>query len=191
MGTVAYVKTPVTPTQMKAALQAALPGWSDQALAVLGAQWSLETGALGSFKSGWTSSQFNYNPAGVTGSYKGASVTPPGMKLTFRAYPDVATGIADWLRLLKSVYPGSLQAASVGDLAGFTRAIGPAKYCGCDAASYTTGLQTRYAWWLKVTPKGPVSLASTAKRSMLVPGLALAAVFGAWWLVLGEGHARL
>lgn len=159
-GTVAYVKTTVTPAQMKAALQAALPTWSDQALAVLGAMWSLETGAMGSsFGPWWTSSQFNYNPAGVTGSYQGMSVTPPGMTLTFRAYPDIASGVADWLALLHKGYPGSLEAATQGDLAGFTRAIGPAKYCGCDAASYTTGLQTRYTWWLKATPTGPIQQA--------------------------------
>ena len=168
MGTVAYVKTPVTPTQMKAALQQVFPSWSDKALAILGAQWSLETGAMGSFASGWTSSQFNYNPAGITGSYHGASVTPPGMSLTFRSYPDVLSGVVDWVNVLEQGYPGALQAAAVGNLAGYMTDAQMSRYCGgCNVSAYRAALQTRQAWFLKMTPPGPAALNPPSTSGLL------------------------
>ena len=90
MGSVGYVQTVVSATQMKAALQQVFPTWGDRALACLGAMWHLETGG--------GAGEFNYNPSGITGSYKGMSVTPPHMSLTFRAYPSILDGVVDWIR---------------------------------------------------------------------------------------------
>jgi hypothetical protein len=187
MASVPYQKTPVTPTQMKAALQQVFPTWSDRALAVPGAMWHLETGG--------GTSEFNWNPAGVTGSYNGMSVTPPHMTLTFRAYPDIVSGAIDWLNVLKYGYPGSLQAASIGDLAGFTMAVGPAKYCGCDAAAYTAGLKARYQQWLASTPPGPVALqilpnAVPRDWTQIAAVGALGVAGLAWWYLLAPKSDR-
>jgi hypothetical protein len=180
MGTVSYEKTVVSPTVQKAALLQVFPSWSDEAIACLGAMWHLETGG--------GASEFNYNPAGVTGSYKGMSVTPPGMSLTFRAYPSVLDGVIDWVGVLGSGgYPDALQAAANGDINGFARAVCVSathcKYSDGTTSSYVKGLQSRYQTWLATTPVGFVALqlGPVAVPKKVVAVGAVAALIAAGW----------
>jgi hypothetical protein len=170
-GVAAYVKTPVSIAEMRGALQAALPGWPEIAIAVLGAQWAVETDA--------GQQEFNFNPAGVTGSYEGQSVTPPSMSLVFRSYPDLGAGVLDWLHLLQSGYPTAFAAAAKGDIAGFAAATG-AKYCGCDPAKYAAALQSRFSQWLRTHG---IVMPST-QESIALGVVAVAAAGGLWWWLL-------
>lgn len=180
MGTVQYEPTPTTPTVMKAVLLQVFPSWSDEAIACLGAMWHLETGG--------GASEFNNNPAGVTGSYKGMSVTPPGMSLTFRAYPTLLEGAVDWIGVLGSGgYPGALQAAANADINGFGNAVcvssTSCKYSGGSTASYVAGLKARYSVWLANTPAGfvAIQLGPLAVPRTAVAAGALAALVAAGW----------
>lgn len=176
MGAVPYQKTPVSPTQMKAALVQVFPSWGDNALAVLGAMWHLETGG--------GASEFNYNPAGVSAyGYSGNSVTPPHMTIPFRAYPDIVSGVVDWTNVLGHGYPGAMQAAANADLASFTNAVcgnNPTicKYCACSTSAYSLGLKGRYAQWLASTPAGPVALQVSADVAQVTRKMSPAVVIG-------------
>jgi hypothetical protein len=167
----AYVRTPISIAEMRGALKAALPTWPELSLAVLGAMWAVETDA--------GKSEFNYNPAGVTGNYQGQSVTPPGMSLVFRSYPDLEAGVVDWLNVLHAGYPQAFAAAAAGDIAGFAANTG-ARYCGCDPAKYAASLQARFVKWLHthglVMPSG--------KQYATIGVVALLAAGGLWWWLL-------
>lgn len=81
---------------------------------------------------GWTRMPC-WNPAGIKGSYKGAyfeAMTTEGagakarrVLQRFRAYPDLPSGMADWLDVLKRGYPLALKGAAEGDIEAFTNGL--------------------------------------------------------------------
>ena len=112
---------------------------SSEAIAILTAQWSHETGQ--------GRSMFNFNFGGIKGTspeglatsyrtHEGWGATRRRIVDNFRAYTNAAEGAQDYIGLLQRRYPAALDAARRGDPAGFVHAL--------KAKGYFTGNEQAY-----------------------------------------------
>lgn len=138
------VRTQLSPGEAKTALEGA---WkrvfgeapSEQASAILTAQWAHETARGGSM--------YNFNFGGIKGTgpsgfsvvqrtREGYGDTERTIRDRFRAYTSAEEGAVDYVQLLNKRYPQALQAAREGDPEGFVRAL--------KARGYFTGEESAY-----------------------------------------------
>lgn len=143
-------RTPLTGTQARDAIREAWVGRygeepSEQTLAVLTAQWALETGR--------GASMMNYNfggikgtgPSGLTTEYgtrEGYGATETRIRARFRAYNNAAEGAGDYLSLLDRRYPNALAAARTGDASGFVHELKRGGYFTGNEEAYTRSVRT-------------------------------------------------
>lgn len=154
---VAATRTRLSVAEAGAALESA---WSArfgapppaEAVAILTAQWSHETGG--------GSSMFNYNFGGIKGT------GPSGLHVTqrtregygahevtirdrFRAYQTAHEGAVDYVSLLERKYPKALGAAEQGDPARFVEELHSGGYFTGDKSAYTRSVSTKAAALLR------------------------------------------
>jgi hypothetical protein len=144
-GVVQAVRTPVTSEQASSLIGDALEHVtgekpSPETVAILTAQWAHETGN--------GASMFNYNFAGIKGTgpsglsvvqrtREGFGASERTISDNFRAYRTAEEGAHDYVSLMKSRFPGALEAARQGDPAGTVRALKQAGYFTGDENAYT------------------------------------------------------
>lgn len=118
---------------------------SDEALALLWAQWALETG-----RGRW---MVDFNFAGVKGTApRGGSAvwwTSEGtdddarrVRSRFRAYRSAEEGARDYVRMLKRRYPAAIRAARRGDAHGFVHALARRGYFTSEPDAYCHALSS-------------------------------------------------
>lgn len=154
---VAATRTRLSAAEAGAALESA---WSAQfgappraeAVAILTAQWSHETGG--------GSSMFNYNFGGIKGT------GPSGLHVTqrtregygahevtirdrFRAYQTAHEGAVDYVSLLERKYPKALEAAQEGDPARFVEELHAGGYFTGEKGAYVRSVSTKAAALLR------------------------------------------
>jgi hypothetical protein len=169
-GVVQAVRTPVTAEQASALIGDALEHVTGEkpkpeTVAILTAQWAHETGH--------GASMFNYNFAGIKGTgpsglsvaqrtREGYGASERTITDNFRAYRTAEEGARDYVSLLKSRFPGALEAAQNGDPAATVHALKQAGYFTGDEVAYTRSV-TQIARQV-----GPASLefASTSTDSL-------------------------
>lgn len=150
---VAWSKRP-TPMQPEEAAQHLSDAWEkvlgkpppDEALALLWAQWALETG-----RGRW---MVDFNFAGVKGKApRGGSAvwwTSEGsdddarrvrrVRSRFRAYRSAEEGARDYVGMLKRRYPEAIRAARRGDAQGFVHALAKRGYFTSEPDAYCRAL---------------------------------------------------
>ncbi len=117
----------------------------DKALALLWAQWALETG-----RGRW---MVDFNFAGVKGTApRGGSAvwwTSEGpdddarrVRSRFRAYRSAEEGARDYVRMLKRRYPLAIRAARRGDAKGFVQALARRGYFTSEPDAYCRALSS-------------------------------------------------
>jgi len=143
-------KTPTSVADLKGALERAhrkLFGHapSAQALDVLGAQVSVETGS--------GTSMYNYNFGGIKGAGPTGKTAVARTKEVidgktieirdgFRAYDSLDEGAADYLALLRDRFGPALDAARRGDFDGFASKLKKAGYYTADEGDYARALRS-------------------------------------------------
>jgi hypothetical protein len=145
-------RTPVTAHQLFDALAVAWPGAvggtpSKASLLTLLAQSAFETGNwsamrnnnIGNFKA--TSGQ-DFFTITCNEVVNGQVVSGP---CSFRAYPDLASGAADYLRHLAGRFQGAWRAVLAGDPAAFSHALKQEGYYTGDEGTYTAGVEAKFA----------------------------------------------
>jgi hypothetical protein len=144
-GLVAPVHTPVTTAQASSLIADALEHVTGEkprpeTVAILTAQWAHETGR--------GASMFNYNFAGIKGTgpsgltvaqrtREGYGANERTITDNFRAYRTAEEGARDYVSLLKSRFPGALEAAQQGDPGATVHALKQAGYFTGDEVAYT------------------------------------------------------
>lgn len=115
----------------------------DEALAVLWAQWALETG-----RGRW---MVDFNFAGVKGkapqggsavwwTSEGSDADSRRVRSRFRAYRSAEEGARDYVRMLKRRYPAAIRAARRGDAKGFVHALAKRGYFTSEVDAYSRAL---------------------------------------------------
>lgn len=149
---VAWSKRP-TPMQPEEAAQHLSDAWesvlgkppSDEALALLWAQWALETG-----RGRW---MVDFNFAGVKGkaprggsavwwTSEGSDDDARRVRSRFRAYRSAEEGARDYIRMLKRRYPDAIQAARRGDAQRFVHALARRGYFTSEPDAYCRALSS-------------------------------------------------
>lgn len=144
VGEVAASRTPLTGSQAASALRSAFRARyghepSDKTVAILGAQWSLETGG--------GRSMMNYNFGGIKGASPSGQSTRYGtvegsgageqhIVDRFRAYGSAAEGASDYLQVLEKRFPSAFGMARAGDAKAFVHEL--------KRAGYFTGSEEQY-----------------------------------------------
>ncbi len=147
-----WAKRP-TPMRPEEAAQHLADAWEsvlhqsapDAALALLWAQWALETG-----RGRW---MVDFNFAGVKGTApRGGSAvwwTSEGsdddarrVRSRFRAYRSAEEGARDYVRMLERRYPGAIRAARRGDARGFVQALAKRGYFTSEPDAYCRALSS-------------------------------------------------
>lgn len=116
-----------------------------EAIALLWAQWALETG-----RGRW---MVDFNFAGVKGkapsggsalrwTSEGAEDNAHRERDRFRAYPNAQAGARDYVDLLARRYPGALDRARQGDAEGFVRALARGGYFTSEPQAYLHALSS-------------------------------------------------
>lgn len=141
--------TPATRSEVAAAiLQAGAP---PAAVDVLLAQWDLETGG--------GSQMYNWNAGNIICA--GYPTCNSGGPHSFRAYPDLVTGIADWFHQLQRVWPQAWAGAMAGDPNAFAAGLfaDPSRtYAEEGLARYSAGYLARYHQIAGKTVPSPISV---------------------------------
>jgi len=117
----------------------------DHAVALLTAQWALETDGgrhmpghnFGGIKASTGSPGANFR------TVEGYGAGRREIEARFRIYPNAEAGARDYLRLLAHRYPAALAAARAGDLEGFSGALARGGYFTADPDAYARGLAAR------------------------------------------------
>ena len=144
-GEVSAERTPLSGTQAARAISDAYRARfgeapSQKMLAILGAQWSLETGG------GRSMMNFNFGgikgtgPGGLTVKYNTVEGSGPSeikIKDRFRAYNNATEGAGDYLHVLEKRFPGALKMARAGDAQGFVHELKRAGYFTGSEQTYT------------------------------------------------------
>ena len=132
-----------------------------QTVAVLTAQWALET------DSGRQMHGHNFAGIQATAAAAGANFhTVEGYGRTrrevtarFRVYGSAQAGARDYVRLLATRYPAALEAARAGSVGGFAQALAAGGYFTADPRAYAHGLEQRF---LALQSGAPPPAASSA-----------------------------
>jgi hypothetical protein len=139
-------RTPLGPDQARAHLSAA---WRKvtgspapaRALALLQAQWALETGA-GAAMYGNNFGGLKALDGGVRlRTREGHGANAVSIVDRFRTYASADAGAADYVELLARRYPDALEAAHDGDVTRFGSALANGGYYTASETSYTAGLE--------------------------------------------------
>ena len=174
-GVVQAVRTPLTAEQASTLIGDALEHVTGEkpkpeTVAILTAQWAHETGH--------GASMFNYNFAGIKGTgptglsvaqrtREGWGTSERTITDNFRAYRTAEEGARDYVSLLKSRFPGALDAAQTGDPAATVHALKQAGYFTGDEGAYTRSV-TQIARQV-----GPASLEFASASADSLPTLPL------------------
>jgi hypothetical protein len=185
--------TPITARSLYAAIESLWPAliggpFAPLAGVVLVAQSAQETGA-------WAA-VYNYNLGGqkyvpgtgedffwsTTTEGQGSSATV--VQARFAAFPSLAAGISNWLKLIHAHYPNAWAAAMAGDPSSFVAALKAGGYFTGNLASYTSRVVGFFNQWraMLTTSGGPPtpSGATVASSGELPPAIfALGATLGA------------
>jgi flagellum-specific peptidoglycan hydrolase FlgJ len=116
-----------------------------RALALLTAQWALETDTgrqMHGHNFGGIKAQASA-PGASFHTVEGHGATRRELVLRFRVYESAEAGANDYVRLLATRYPAALQAARAGDVGGFARELAAGGYFTADPAAYAHGLEQR------------------------------------------------
>jgi hypothetical protein len=146
-----------------------------RALALLTAQWALETDTgrqMHGHNFGGIKAQASA-PGANLHTVEGHGATRRELVLRFRVYESAEAGAHDYVRLLATRYPAALQAARAGNVVGFARELAAGGYFTADSAAYALGLEQR----LHALPGGPASNAATSRLPVSV-GLTEGALAG-------------
>ncbi len=193
------VKTSISEPQM---IQAVIAVWrsmfgdtpSKEQVSMILAQNNLETGSR--------ANMYNYNVGNITHTqgdgfdywqspdwHYNAQHEKVYYTAKFRAYPDLETGVRDYLKLLNSKhYAGAFQYIVHPDPAGFSKALKAGGYYTADEKDYTAGVQAQFnkvnksngyevAMSGKIPPASPVSPAgveptgTTQQKPSMLAGL--------------------
>jgi hypothetical protein len=149
------VKTSISEPQM---IQAVIAVWrsmfgdtpSKEQVSMILAQNNLETGSR--------ANMYNYNVGNITHTqgdgfdywqspdwHYNAQHEKVYYTAKFRAYPDLETGVRDYLKLLNSKhYAGAFQYIVHPDPAGFSKALKAGGYYTADEKDYTAGVQAQF-----------------------------------------------
>lgn len=142
-------KTPLSPRDAAQALSGA---WQDVlgepappgGVAVLWAQWALETGRGASMVGHNFGGLKGRAPGGgstVQWTHEGHGGTRRRIRDRFRAYDSVQAGARDYVRTLAQRYPAALAQARQGNAAGFVDALARQHYFTADPAVYRHAIQ--------------------------------------------------
>ena len=156
-GQVPATATPVSPQDMYNALESAWPGIvggtpTRESLLTLLAQWSLETA------SGASMIQYNVGNFKATDSYiqgggmytsfmttEGSGATLQHLSQNFKAYPDLVSGVSDYLSAMIGRFGSAWPYVVSGDVDGFAQALKDEGYYTADESTYAAGLESRYS----------------------------------------------
>lgn len=147
-----WAKRP-TPMRPEEAAQHLADAWQsvlsepapDAALALLWAQWALETG-----RGRW---MVDFNFAGVKGTAprggsavwwtsEGSNDDARRVRSRFRAYRSAEEGARDYVSMLHRRYPDAIRAARRGDARGFVQALAKRGYFTSDSDAYCRALSS-------------------------------------------------
>ena len=170
--------TPCTDQQLVAALRGAYLAQlgiapRDSTAAVLLAQVALETGHgarvvqwnVGNFKRGLTTDWCSFATTEILGG------VTQHMTCDFSAWPDLQSGVSDWIRALYTHWPEAWAAAVAGDSAAFAHGLRERGYYTAAEADYAAGLATWQRHYLRLLAEQP-----EPPRVDEVPGLSPAVV---------------
>lgn len=185
--------TPWTPEQVAQALTLAWPGafgthTPPRSLAILLAQWALETGWG---KSCWGSNLGNARPPWPRGDtlclqIPGGKVSevlegteyffsPPSVGSTFRAFSSLDAG-ADWyINSLFTRFEHAWPAVIAGDPTAYAQALHESHYYTADVAVYTATMVSLFRYFMQLEPIAPTipeELVSAARKAQLDEWLA-------------------
>jgi hypothetical protein len=114
-------------------------------VALLTAQWALETDA-GRSMPGHNFGGIKAAPSAAGKSLRtveGYGAARREVSARFRVYDSAESGAHDYVRLLAERYPAALEAARVGNVAGFAHALAAGSYFTADPKAYRHGLEQR------------------------------------------------
>src|SRR4051794_28728260 len=177
--------TSVSPGAVLSALQVA---WRTQfgtqplraSLLVLLAQWALETGRgrsmhcfnLGNVKSNRTSGDWCFFRCDEILNGKVKWFEPDDPACCFRAFPDLNSGAADYLRTLNARFQGAWPAVVAGDPAAFAHLLKQQRYYTADEAQYTHSVVSLFNEFSRtLQPAAPAGNASALPDLYSVAGL--------------------
>lgn len=173
---------PLSPREAQALLSSAwsavvgAPPSQDTAQ-LLTAHWALETDA-GRAMPGHNFAGIKASPSAQGAFFQtieGRGATQREVRARFRVYDSPEAGARDYIQLLKTRYPSALEAARVGDIADFARALAAGGYFTADPAAYSAGLRKRRESIAKSASldvisrpsAGPATLTETALTGLL------------------------
>lgn len=113
-------------------------------IAVLWAQWALETGrgaAMVGYNFGGLKGQAPGGGSTVQWTHEGHGASLRRTRDRFRAYTSPRAGARDYVRTLAERYPEALAEARRGNAAGFVDALARRRYFTADPAAYRRGVQ--------------------------------------------------
>ena len=155
------VRTSCTAAEMYAALRGA-SGLTRAQVLVLLAQSAFETGRWGSMWC-WNFGNAKHVPGDGRDYYQircneiinGREVwfEPPDPATSFRAFPTIDAGCADYLALLEHRFAAAWPAVLAGDPAAFSHELKLAHYYTADEALYTRNLVSLYAEFDRTVPQ--------------------------------------
>jgi hypothetical protein len=165
MGTqVPATRTPITVAELAEALVVAARGelgaqLTRDAVLVLLAQWHLETGGgvfcmcwnLGNAKS-WMGDGYDWTEFATAEVVHGQTMHVLGR---FRAFPTLAAGAADYVRLLAHRFARAWPAVLAGDVEGFARTLHELGYYTASVDSYVRGMRARLEACALAWPAAP------------------------------------
>ena len=108
-------------------------------VAVLWAQWALETGRGRSMVANNFGGLKGRAPTGagvVCWTREGHAGAEVRIRSRFRAYASPLEGARDWIRTIARSYPGAIEAARSGDTADYVRALSARRYFTADPDDY-------------------------------------------------------
>lgn len=114
-----------------------------RALAVLLAQWALETDrgrCMYGFNFAGIKATSGSETSAVLSTVEGAGPRARRVRARFRTYATVSAGAGDYLKLLAERFPEALAAAARGDPRAFVRGLAQRRYFSGDARAYTSAV---------------------------------------------------
>jgi hypothetical protein len=127
-----------------------------QGVALLTAQWALETDA-GRSMPGHNFGGIKAAPSAAGKSFRtveGYGAARREVNARFRMYDSAESGAHDYLRLLAARYPAALEAARAGNVASFANALAAGAYFTADPKAYSHGLELRLRELGQAAPVG-------------------------------------